>query len=156
MRRNLVSISSLENKGYKVTFSDGKFLPWNKNSIMDSTQVIGVREERLYRLTIRPVQSLIHDSISLSELWHMRLAHLHYRALPTLGKKVTGLPKIHVEHDGICRGCSLGKNAKRSFLSSDSRSKGILELVHTDLCGPMTVSSLRGYIYYVIFIDDHS
>jgi hypothetical protein len=35
MRRNLVSISALENKGYKVAFSDGKVLAWNKNSSMD-------------------------------------------------------------------------------------------------------------------------
>jgi hypothetical protein len=156
MRRNLVSILSLENKGYKVSFSDGKVLAWNKNSSMDSSQVIGVREDRLYILIVRPFQDLIHDSISLSELWHMRLAHLHYRDLPSLGKMVIGLPNIHVEHDGICIGCSLGNNAKGSFPSSDNRSKGILDLVHTVLCGPMIVSSLHGYLYYVIFIDDHS
>ena len=107
-------------------------------------------------MTVPPIQALVHDFISLSDLWHRRLAHLHYRALPSLGKMVTGLPKIHVEHDGICRGCALGKNAKRSFPSSDSRSKEILDLVHSDLCGPMTIASLSGYLYYVIFIDDHS
>jgi hypothetical protein len=69
---------------------------------------------------------------------------------------VTGLPKIHVEHDGIYTGCALGKNAKGSFPSSDSRSKGILDLIHTDLYGPMTIASLSGYLYYVIFIEDHS
>jgi transposase InsO family protein len=98
----------------------------------------------------------VHDSISLSELWHRRLAHLHYRALPALGKMVTGLPQLRVEHDGICRGCALGKNAKGSFPSSDNRSKGILDLVHSDLCGPMTIASLSGYLYYVIFVDDYS
>jgi hypothetical protein len=81
----------------------------------------------------------MHDSISLSELWHRRLANLHYRALPTLGKMVTILPALHVEHDGICRGCALGTNAKGSFSGSDSRSKGSLD---SDLCGPMTVASL--------------
>jgi hypothetical protein len=69
---------------------------------------------------------------------------------------MTGLPKIHVENDAICRGCALGKNAKGSFPSNDNRSKGILDLVHTDLCGPMTFSSLSGYLYYVIFIDENS
>jgi hypothetical protein len=156
MKRNLVSVSALEDKGYKVTFSEGKVLAWHKNSHMDSARVIGVRENSLYRLTVRPVQALLHDTISLSELWHRRLAHLHYRALPALGKMVTGLPEIHIEHDGVCRGCALGKNVKGSFSSSDSRSKGILDLIHTDVCGPMTVASLSGYLYYVLFIDDHS
>jgi hypothetical protein len=41
-------------------------------------------------------------------------------------------------------------------LSSDNRSKGILDLIHSDVCGPMTVASLNEYLYYVLFIDDHS
>ena len=105
--------------------------------------MIGVRENNLYRLIVRPIQALLHDTISLSELWHTRLAHLHYRALPASGKMVTGLPEIHIKHYGICRGFSLGKNVKGSFLSSDSGSKGILDLIHTDVCGPMTISSLK-------------
>ena len=55
MRRNLVSISALENKGYKVSFSDGKVLAWNKNSCLDYARVIGVQEEKLYKLIVRPV-----------------------------------------------------------------------------------------------------
>jgi hypothetical protein len=156
MKRNLVSISSLEDNGYKVTFSEGKFLAWHKNSHMDSARMIGVRENNLYRLIVRPVQALLHDIISLSELWHRRLAHLYYRSLPILGKMVTGLLEIHIEHEGICRGCALGKNVKGSFSSSDNRSKGFLDLIHTDVCGPMNVASLSGYLYYVLFIDDHS
>jgi hypothetical protein len=72
----------------------------------------------------------MHDSISPSELWNRRLAHLHYRALPAPGKMVTGLLVLCVEHDGICRGCALGKNAKGYFPGSDNKSKGILDLVH--------------------------
>jgi hypothetical protein len=55
-----------------------------------------------------------------------------------------GFPQLCVEHDGICRGCSLGTNAKEYFLSSDNISKGILDFVHSYLCGPMTVASLSG------------
>jgi hypothetical protein len=69
---------------------------------------------------------------------------------------IINIPEIHIEHDGICRGCALGKNVKGSFPSSDSRSKGILDLILTDVCGPMFVASLSGYLYYVLFIDDHS
>jgi transposase InsO family protein len=41
-------------------------------------------------------------------------------------------------------------------LRSDNRSKGILDLIHSNVCGPMSVASLNGYLYYVLFIDDHS
>jgi hypothetical protein len=54
------------------------------------------------------------------------------------------------------QGCALGKYAKTTFPSSDSRSKGILDLVHSDVCGPMSVGSLSGFNYYVTFIDDCS
>jgi hypothetical protein len=110
----------------------------------------------LYRLIVRPVQALLHDTINLSEIWHRILDHIHYTSLPTLGKMVTSLLEIHVQHDGICIGCALGNNVKGSFLSSDNRSKGILDLIHSDVCGPMLVSSLNEYMYYVLFINDHS
>ena len=52
--------------------------------------------------------------------------------------------------------CALGKHTKTAFPSSDNRSAGVLDLIHSDLCGPMSSVSLRGYVYYVTFIDDHS
>jgi transposase InsO family protein len=42
------------------------------------------------------------------------------------------------------------------FSSSDNRSKGILDIIHSDVCGQMTVPSLGNFLYYVIFIDDYS
>jgi hypothetical protein len=105
----------------------------------------------LYKLTVRPIQTLVHDYISPSELWYRILSHFHYRALPPLGNMVTGLSTLYVEHDGICRGCALGNNAEGSFSSNENKSKGILDLAHSYLCEPMKISSLSGYLYYVIF-----
>jgi hypothetical protein len=50
----------------------------------------------------------------------------------------------------------LAKNIKKSFPSSDNRAHGILDLVHYDVCGPMSSPSLSGCFYYAIFIDDYS
>ena len=74
----------------------------------------------------------------------MRLAHLHYRALLSLRKVVTGLPEFEVQHDGVCRGCALGKNVKKPFPNSDNQVKGILDLIHSNLCGPMSVTTQSG------------
>ena len=103
-----------------------------------------------------PEQSLIHDIVEPNELWHRRLAHVHYRALPLASKSVEGLPEIQAKHDGVCKGCAKGKNTKKTFPRSESKEKGILEIIHYDVCGPMSSSSLSGYVYYVSFIDNFS
>ena len=142
-------------RAFSAQFLNGKVLTWPKDSSIDSARVIGVRDKGLYRLTGK-LQPLVHTNVDLSELWHRRYAHLHYRALPALPRMVSGIPKLQVEHDGICRGCVLGKNVRSPYPSSDNRSKGILDLVHSDVCGPMAVESMSGCLYFLTFIDDYS
>ena len=86
----------------------------------------------------------------------MRLALVHYRALPMASKVVLGLPEIQLKHEVIWKGCAKGKNLNKKFPSSECKDKRILEIVHSNVCGPMSSSSLRGYVYYVFFIDDFS
>ena len=81
---------------------------------------------------------------------------MHYRVLPLASKVVQGLPKIQTKHDGVCKGCAKGEKTKKTFPSSESKAKGILEIIHSDICGPMSSSSLSGYVYYISFIDDFS
>jgi hypothetical protein len=69
---------------------------------------------------------------------------------------VEGIPELQSTHEGICKGCALGKNIKKPFPSNNNRSKEILDLIHSDVCGSMPVKSLGGSFYYVIFIDDYS
>jgi hypothetical protein len=69
---------------------------------------------------------------------------------------VEGIPELQSTHEGICKGCALGKNVKKPFSSNNNRSMEFLDLIHSDVCGPMPVKSLGFSIYYVIFIDDYS
>jgi hypothetical protein len=69
---------------------------------------------------------------------------------------VTGVPDFSSEHHELCKGCALGKYTKTAFPSSDSRATGILDLIHSDVCGPISSTSLTGFLYYVVFIDDFS
>ena len=86
----------------------------------------------------------------------MRLAHINYKAFSYVTKVVIGLPYMKIEHKGTCKGCAQGKKIKNPFLKSDTKTKGTLELIHYDVCGPMTSISLSGYEYYVTFITDYS
>jgi hypothetical protein len=69
---------------------------------------------------------------------------------------VTRVPYFSTEHQELCKGCALGKYTKTTFPSSDSRETGILDLIHSYVCGPMSSESLTGFLYYVIFIDEFS
>ena len=84
IKKNLLSVSTLEDKGFRVTFMEGKALLWHKDSDLSSTLVIGVQEGGLYKLLGHPTQALVHKTINLCELWHHRFGHLHYGALPGL------------------------------------------------------------------------
>lgn len=130
-------------------------LVWSKDTKLSSTIVIGIKEGGLYKVPGH-IQALVHSIASPYKLWHRRFGHLHFKALPDIQKMVRGMPIINSQHNGICKGCMLGKNAKKSFPRSFTRSKEILELIHSDVCGPMSSPSLNGYLYYVIFIDDYS
>lgn len=91
----------------------------------------------------------------MDELWHRRMGHLHHGSLRMLRETVTGVPTLSNEHDDLCRGCVLGNYAKAVFPRSDNRVKGVLGLIHSDICGPMSTSGLSGGKYFVTFIDDH-
>jgi hypothetical protein len=69
---------------------------------------------------------------------------------------VTGMPFFSFEHDSIFRGCAPSKNTKKSYPYSNRKTNGILDLIHSNICGPMTTSSMNGCLYYIIFIDDFS
>ena len=53
--------------------------------------MIGEQEGGLYKLNDQLEQDLVHDAVELNELWHRRLAHVNYRALPLASKAVEGL-----------------------------------------------------------------
>ena len=154
LKKNLLSISGLDAKGMRVAFVDGQVLMWPKGKSIDDVVVIEEQEGGLYKLKGEPEQDLVHDSVEPNEIWHRRIAHVHYRALPLASKVVEGLPEMQTKHEGVCKGCAKGKNTKKTFPSSENKAKGILEIIHSDVCGPMTSSYLSGYVYYVSFIDD--
>jgi hypothetical protein len=159
LKKNLVLVSTIEEKGYEVMFHDGKVLLFPRGSSITSAKVIGTRHERLYKFLFQPVRALIHSTSNnndLCEIWHKRMAHLHHGAFRVLREMVTGVPDFSSEHHELCKGCILGKYTKTAFSSSDSREEGILDLIHSVLCGPMSSASLTGSLYYVVFIDDFS
>ena len=158
LKKNLVSISMIEDRGFSVYILDGKVHIFPNSAGPSDSRVIGVRSGKQYKLLFQPHHALSHNQSSdeLCELWHRRMDHLRHPALRMLTEMTTGMPESSTESSGVCRGCALGKYTKTAFPSSDSRSEGVLQLIHSDLCDPMSSTSLTGYDYYITFIDDFS
>ncbi|KAG6484843.1 hypothetical protein ZIOFF_053368 [Zingiber officinale] len=69
---------------------------------------------------------------------------------------VQGLPHIEGKQH-ICEGCAFGKQHRLPFPKGVSwRAKEKLELIHTDVCGPMDTLSHAQNRYFILFIDDHT
>ncbi|MCO5603804.1 hypothetical protein L7F22_057956 [Adiantum nelumboides] len=69
---------------------------------------------------------------------------------------VEGLPTVR-SPTGVCEPCQLGKQHRVAFpKQASTRASAPLALVHTDLCGPMSTSSLSGLCYMLVLVDDFS
>ncbi|RVW71674.1 Retrovirus-related Pol polyprotein from transposon TNT 1-94 [Vitis vinifera] len=91
-----------------------------------------------------------------SVLWHKRFGHFHYAALKHLHQKglTQGLPVI-CDEKNVCQVCQFGKQSRLSFpVNKAWRASERLQLIHTDVCGPMKTPSLNGNRYFILFIDD--
>jgi hypothetical protein len=156
LKKNRLSISSLEKKGFRFSFIYGEVLMWAKGETLNEAIIIGNEENGLYKLKGHPEAAMTHAIENSCELWHRRLSHINYKALPYICKAVMGLLEIKVDHKGVCNGCAQGKNIKNPFPKRDNKTEGVLELIHSDVCGPVPSSSISGYVYYVSLIDDYS
>ena len=91
--------------------------------------------------------------------WHEKLGHSNERDLKQMAKsgRVYGLNIKGDEKLTQCEVCLREKQTSSSFPKSvNERTENLLEIVHTDLCGPMRHSSFSGKKYFVTFIDDKS
>lgn len=98
------------------------------------------------------------DILNKAELWHHRYGHLNYKDLLTLHNKemVVGLPEIG-RVNVTCEACVGGKQHRVSFpKQSKWRATEKLQLIHSDLCGPITPPSNSQKRYLISFIDDFS
>ncbi|GJZ79752.1 retrovirus-related pol polyprotein from transposon TNT 1-94 [Tanacetum coccineum] len=102
---------------------------------------------------------LLTASPTQAWLWHRRLSHLNFDYINLLSKKdiMIGLPKWKYVKDQLCSSCEVSK-AKRSSFKTKAvpSSKGRLNLLHMDLCGPMRGESINRKKYIMEIVDDYS
>ncbi|KAJ9567681.1 LOW QUALITY PROTEIN: hypothetical protein OSB04_003647 [Centaurea solstitialis] len=95
-----------------------------------------------------------HKQNVSSFLWHKRLGHISKSRMQDLIRQKI-LPELDFNDFETCVDCLKGKMTNfRNFYSK--RSQCILELIHTDICGPFPIETICGNRYFATFIDDFS
>ncbi|GJU45036.1 retrovirus-related pol polyprotein from transposon TNT 1-94 [Tanacetum coccineum] len=127
--------------------------------------LIGNRGSDLNKISLQettsstPIYLMAKASPTQAWLWHRRLSHLNFDYINLLSKKdvVIGLPKLKYVKDQLCSSCEISKAKRSSFkIKIVPSSKGRLNLLHMDLCGPMRVASINGKKYILVIVDDYS
>jgi hypothetical protein len=101
---------------------------------------------------------IVAHSDDFNKLWHERFGHLNYHSLQKLCNKnmVTGLPLVSCR-DGVYASCVIEKHHWNIFDKCTSwHALALLQLVHSNLCGPLSFSSFSGCKYFITLIDDFS
>lgn len=174
---NLLSVSAMAGAGLEVNFKGDRCVIRTKNN-----QVAGVARKianKLYSFTVRakPPQpahanTAVHTvSSDTLRVWHKRLGHVNTQQLsqlfvnnmiadadaPTIAKAIKATVQSSQPIKFHCDACVLGKSHRAPFPKGTAhRGERPLDIVHADLCGPMSVNSHGGSRYLLLIVDDYS
>lgn len=156
---NLVSIGRLCDDGYHAVFHKD----WGV--ILDAKDRVVIKmfrnshSHRLWFLEyVTPHTKAFHTTVSnrdIAKLWHSRLGHSHPDA-------VIKFLRVHMNISlsrrdfSACDSCAMGKLIQTPSTSSFHRAPSVLNLIHSDILGPIHPPTPSGARYILTFIDDHT
>ena len=93
----------------------------------------------------------VMSQIDESLLLHRRMGHMNFDNLVKFSKKgaVRNFPKIIKPPNRVCRHCLHGKQTRTIFKVKEHTTSHPLEIIHTDLCGPIRTKSFQGEFYFM-------
>lgn len=158
LRSNIISLGQATEAGCEVNMKENTLSLYDRyGGLMVRTTRSG---NRLYKvcLQVDQIHCLQLKITTESSLWHSRLGHVNTNTLKLMiNKKLAiGIPNIAVEKE-TCTSCLLGKQARKPFPQTTTfRASNPLELVHGDLCGPISRQTSGRKKYIFVLIDDHT
>jgi hypothetical protein len=164
VRRNLISFSRLGCSRYSFLFTAKLIVKFNNKFVAS-----GILQDGLYIISSidNSVNCIENDNaasvlslkrkrdVNQTYMWHLRLDHINIDMINRLVRDEP-LKLSKVESYPICEPCLQGKMTKNPFTRKGVRATNVLELIHTDVCGPLTHMARGGFFYFITFIDDHS
>nr|GEU45221.1 hypothetical protein [Tanacetum cinerariifolium] len=166
---NLFSVSQMCDKKNNVLFTDTEYFVLSPNfKLADESHVLlkVSRKNNMYSFDMKNIVPqkdltclLAKATNDESMLWHMKLGHINFKNITKLVKEnlVRGLPSKRFENDQTCVACLKRKQHKVSFKSKIQNSiSQPLFMLHMDLFGHTSVSSIMHKKYCLVITDDFS
>lgn len=155
---NFLSVSKILQHGFLVQFNKklAEVKSKNKETIFSAKAENGIFYTSFGEREC--VNAAVNEKNSNIEIWHKRFGHLNIKDICELSRKniVFGL-NVNMPKNFDCSTCAVCKISKKPFKKLSNIYTGdVLELVHTDICGPMKTVSQGGSRYFITFIDDYS
>ena len=157
--RNIISISCLDLDSFNVVIKNKSCTLFRDDvcfgiaHLVNGLYVLDTSEHVLSVEHDKKKRKLSHESTTL--MWHYRLGHINERRIKRL-QNVGLLDQFAFEPIDTCEFCVMGKMTKAPFTNKGTRANGLLDLIHTDVCGPLSICARGGYSYFITFTDDHS
>src|SRR3954471_21361798 len=157
---NIISGSCLLQDGYSFKLENNGCSIYMSNIFYDHAPAVN----GLFLLNLERDETHIHnieakrckvDSDNSTYLWHCRLGHISVKRMKKLHSDGL-LESLDFESFDTCEPCLMGKMIKTPFSGMMERATDLLEIIHTDVCRPMSVSTRGGYRYFLTFTDDLS
>jgi len=160
LKNNLLSISQLQEKGLAILIKSGIYKIYHpvRGLIIQTRMTVNKMFVLIAKDQVKDVSCSHTQAQDVSHLWHYRYGHLSHKGLRTLQykKMVQGLPQLPVSTTK-CTACFSGKQHKEPFpKKSQWRASQRLQLIHADICGPITPTSNSKKRYFLCLIDDYS
>lgn len=154
---NLLSVAQMVKNGNEVAFNQRGCRVYNCNGEL----IIDIKSENgIYKIQAKQAECLAAISqMDNGMLWHRKLGHVNYADLCKMrnglvdGVDFGNQYEVEIKN---CEVCKEGKQTRQPFQRSVNRCDNILDLIHSDLNGPMQNKSIGGAKYILTFIDDHS
>ena len=155
---NLISVGKLIQKGATIDFNEhGCTIAKGKQIAAMASRKNGLYHLRLVEqvkaLNVNcDVKSCLHD-------WHRKFGHRDANAINELERLqlATGINIKRCNLTLPCEICMQRKMARLPFpKKAEKKTKAVMDLVHSDLCGPMRTTTPGGRRYFLTLIDDHS
>lgn len=155
MSHNLLSVSQIVRRGHEVRFTNQGVTVVDPEGTVIATGSHDIKNGLFLFQEHGDRRALSLASLPENlDIWHRRMGHLNVHSLSKLKNGLVSGVHFKESVIGNCAVCAKGKQFRLPFPKNGHRANEVLEVVHTDLCGPMEEASLGGSKYYVSFTDD--